>query len=240
MIYAVRYAFCSLYSLFWGLLACAVSPFERSGESGVWMARQWARWILATCSISVEADGLEHLSPDQPVVLMSNHQSLFDIAAIIDTLPISFRFVAKKELTRIPLFGWGIAAAGHVIIDRGDNARAVASLRAAGERVRRGTNVIIFPEGTRSPTGALQPFKSGGFHLAIQAQVPIVPVTVSGTSRITPKGSLRIESGRVRVHYGRPIPTEKRGVEEREALKEQVREAILAGFDPELQQSAAP
>jgi 1-acyl-sn-glycerol-3-phosphate acyltransferase len=108
-------------------------------------------------------------------------------------------------------------------------------MKRAAERIRTGTNVIIFPEGTRSTSGEMGPFKSGGFHLAIEAGVPILPITVSGTNHITPKGSLRIESGRVRILYGKPLPTAGLDLEARGRLKEEVRRAISAGFDPDLQ-----
>jgi len=122
-----------------------------------------------------------------------------------------------------------------VIVDRGNRERALRSLRRAATRIRSGTNVIIFPEGTRSDSGTLGAFKSGGFHLAIESGVPIVPVSVSGSRRITPKRSLRIESGRVRIRYGTPIPTQGLDIERRGWLKEQVHDAICKGFDPELQ-----
>jgi 1-acyl-sn-glycerol-3-phosphate acyltransferase len=206
---------------------------DRSGEGGVWAARGWVRSILASCRVEVECEGLEALEPDQPYVFMSNHQSVFDVAAIVSTLPVSFRFVAKRELTWIPIFGWALVTCGHVIVDRGSRERSVRSLERAAEQVRSGTNVIIFPEGTRSTTGRLGELKSGGFHLAIRAGVPVLPVSVSGSRRITPKKSLRIESGRIRVHYGAPIPTEQLAVRDRDALKESVRKAIVAGIDPD-------
>ena len=181
------------------------------------------------------AEGLENIDPKQPYVIMTNHQSVIDIGAVIQTLPISFRFVAKKELTWIPIFGWALPLAGHVIIDRGERSKAVSSLQRAAQRISEGVNVIIFPEGTRSATGDLQPFKSGGFHLAIQAQVPFLPATISGTRVITPKRSLRVESGLIKIVYGKPIPTAGLSVDDRENLKNQVRRAIFRGFDWDLQ-----
>jgi 1-acyl-sn-glycerol-3-phosphate acyltransferase len=166
---------------------------------------------------------------------MSNHQSVLDIGALVLTLPTRWRFVAKRELTWIPLFGWAIWLGGHVIVDRGRRERAVASLRRAAGRIRDGTSVIIFPEGTRSETGRMRDFKSGGFHLALEAQAPIVPVTVSGSRRLTPKRSLRVESGRLKVVYGKPIETRGLGLDDREALKRTVRAAIEAGYDDALQ-----
>jgi 1-acyl-sn-glycerol-3-phosphate acyltransferase len=233
--YGFRYLAIVLYTVFWGVLGTALGLLDRSGESVVWVGRQWVRWILGTCGIRVEVDGLENLDPAQAYVLMSNHQSVFDIAALIATLPVSWRFVAKRELTWIPFFGWALVGGGHVIIDRGRRERAIRSLERAAERIRTGTNVIIFPEGTRSTGGTLGDFKSGGFHLAIAAKVPILPISVSGSARIAPKRSLRIESGLIRVHYGKPIPTDKLAIDDRATLKEEVRQAIIAGLDPELQ-----
>jgi 1-acyl-sn-glycerol-3-phosphate acyltransferase len=236
VVYALRFVLIALYTVVWSALACAVGLVDRSGDAMPWIARQWVRWILWTCRVRVEASGLEQVDLRRPHVWMSNHQSVFDVAAIVATIPVSWRFVAKRELTRIPLFGWALRVGGHVIVDRGDRERSVASLREAARRVAAGTHVIIFPEGTRSPTGRLRGFKSGGFHLAIEAGVPIVPVTVSGSRRIAPKRSLRVESGLVRVRYGRPIPTEGMGPGDLAALKERVREAIAAGYDPDLQE----
>lgn len=238
MIYVVRYLLVVLYTILWGIPACIAPLFDRSGEAVIWIGRQWVRWIFWTCGIRVEAEGLENVDPQRPFVLMSNHQSVLDVGALVLTLPVSWRFVAKRELVFIPLFGWAIALGGHVVIDRGSHERAVASLRRAAERIRSGTNVIIFPEGTRSETGEMRPFKSGGFHLALQAQAPILPATISGSARLTPKGSLRVESGLVKVRYGKPIETRGLAREDSEHLKQMVREAIAAGYDPALQQPA--
>ena len=235
MIYVVRYALVTLYTILWGVIGCLVAPFDRDGRGIVWVGRSWVRWILGSCGIRVEVDGLENVPRDRPCVYMSNHQSVFDIAAIVTTLPVTWRFVAKRELQWIPFFGWALALGHQIIIDRKNREASVRSLARAAERVRAGANVIIFPEGTRSPDGSLRAFKSGGFHLALQAGVPIVPIAVSGSWRISPKRSLRIHSGRLLVRYGPPIPTRGMGVDDREELKRLVREAILKAYDPVLQ-----
>lgn len=229
----VRLCLIALYTVLWGAVATVAAPF--SGEAIVWVARNWIRWIFVTGGVRVEAEGLEHVAATPTAVYMSNHQSVLDIGAIVETLPVSWRFVAKKELTYIPFFGWALGLSDQVVIDRGDRRRSVESLRRAAERVRGGINVIIFPEGTRSPDGLLQPFKSGGFHLALDAQVPVIPVTVSGSSQLTPKRSLRVRSGRIKVVYGAPIPTAGLAPRDREPLKRRVAEAIQAGYDAELQ-----
>ena len=235
MIYVVRYALVALYTVFWASVACVEALLGFGGAGGLHAGRTWARWILATSRVRVDVEGLENIAPDRSYVVMTNHQSAFDIAALAATLPLSWRFVAKRELTRIPFFGWGLLAAGHIVIDRRDNQRSVRSLKRAAEKVRAGASVIVFPEGTRSRTGEMGPFKSGGFHLAIEAGVPILPATISGSRRITPPKSLRIEPGRILLRYGKPIPTEGLEVDAREQLKQEVRQAILAGLDPELQ-----
>jgi 1-acyl-sn-glycerol-3-phosphate acyltransferase len=233
MLYLVRFCLIALYTVFWGAIATVVAPF--SGEAVVQIGRRWIRWIFATCGIRVEAGGLEHVRATKTAVYMSNHQSVLDIGAIVETLPVSWRFVAKRELTYIPFFGWALGLSDQVVIDRGNRRRSVESLRRAAERIRGGVNVIIFPEGTRSADGSLQPFKSGGFHLAIDAQVPVIPITVSGSFQLTPKRSLQVRSGTIKVVYGAPIPTAGLTTHDREPLKERVAAAIQAGYDANLQ-----
>jgi 1-acyl-sn-glycerol-3-phosphate acyltransferase len=222
-----------IYTVIIGVPVIALSPFDREARAMRALGRTWIRWILATYGIRVEEEGLANVPARAPVILMSNHQSLIDIAAIVHTLPpsVSWRFVAKRELVRVPIFGWCLVATGQIIVDRGNRERAVASLRRAAERIRGGASVIVFPEGTRSPGGSLRPFKSGPFHLALEAQVPIIPVTVSGSQRITPKGSLRVHPGVVKIAFGRPIPTRGVSLEQRAELKARVRAAIAAGYD---------
>jgi 1-acyl-sn-glycerol-3-phosphate acyltransferase len=216
-----------------------VASFFDGGRTMMALGRVWVHWILATFRVGVDVAGLENVPTHAPVILMSNHQSLADIAAIVTTLPRTqrWRFVAKKELTRVPIFGQALVASGHIIIDRGDRQKAVGSLHRAAERIRAGTSVIVFPEGTRSPDGHLLNFKSGPFHLAIEAGVPIIPVTVSGSQRITPKGELQVHAGRVKIVYGTPIATRGVPVADRALLAARVRDAIAAGYDAAYQGS---
>ena len=227
-----QFGLIGLYTIFIGVPIIVASFFD-GGRTMMVLGRVWVRWILATFSVRVDVAGLENVPTHAPIILMSNHQSLADIAAIVSTLPpsVKWRFVAKKELVRVPVFGQALLASGHIIIDRGNRERAVASLRRAAERIRGGTSVIVFPEGTRSSDGHLRLFKSGPFHLAVEAQVPIVPVTVSGSQHITPKGELRVHSGRVKITYGKPIPTRGVSIAERKVLAARVRDAIARGYD---------
>lgn len=222
----------SLYTILIGPPIIVASFFD-GGRTMLWLGRVWIDWIVRSFGVQIQAEGVENVPTHAPVILMSNHQSLFDIAAIVLTLPrtVSWRFVAKRELTRVPIFGQVLVASGHIIIDRGDRARAVESLHRAAERIRAGTTVIVFPEGTRSSDGHLRLFKSGPFHLALEAQVPIIPVTVSGSQRITPKGELRIHPGVVKIVYGKPIATRGLSIEQRKQLADRVRDAIGQGYD---------
>ncbi len=225
-----QFALVGIYTVAVGVPIIAASFFD-GGRTMLVLGRVWVRWILATFRVRVDVDGLENVPTHAPIILMANHQSPADIAAIVSTLPVSvqWRFVAKKELVRVPIFGQALVASGHIIIDRGNRERAVASLHRAAGRIRAGISVIVFPEGTRSPDGHLRRFKSGPFHLAVEAQVPIVPITVSGSQLITPRGELRVRAGRVKIVYGKPIPTRGVAIADRKLLKARVRDAIARG-----------
>lgn len=189
--------------------------------------RSWARSLLWAAGVKVEVEGLEHLPPGEPAILVANHESWFDVFALVVHLPVEYRFVGKIELTRIPFFGRSWLACGHIAIDRSDREKAIESLREAGEALRRdGAVVVMFPEGTRSDDGRLLPFKKGAFVLALQTGVPVVPVGVSGSRRIMPKGSWRIRPGTIRVRVGPPIPVEHRGEGARDALLQEARSEV--------------
>jgi 1-acyl-sn-glycerol-3-phosphate acyltransferase len=172
------------------------------------IARLWVRTLLDLSGVEVSAIGLENISAARPQLLLANHASYFDVFAIAHIVPSRYRFIGKTELTRVPLWGRAWQAAGHIAIDRSDTQRAVASLRRAAALARTdGSSIIIFPEGTRSTDGRLQPFKKGAFMLALQEHIEIVPVAVYGSRKILPKGSWRPRAGRIIVRFGSPIDT---------------------------------
>jgi 1-acyl-sn-glycerol-3-phosphate acyltransferase len=201
---------------------------HRVGGVYDWAGTDWARQILRAAGTPVHAVGLERIPPGEPVIYASNHSSMFDIWALFATLPGSVRFVAKRELFRIPLLGPAMRAAGHVPIDRTVKARAFEAYDDAARIIKRGLSPVVFPEGTRSRTGELLPFKNAPFALAIAAQVPIVPVYVHHTFEILPKGAWRLRPRPIRLLVGAPIPTAGLSAEDREALRERVRAAIVA------------
>ncbi len=201
----------------------------RSRPGGVydWASNDWSRDILSAAGTPVVAQGLENIPRDQPVMYASNHSSMFDIWALAATLPGSVRFVAKEELTRVPLLGPGMLAAGHISIDRGRKKQAFEAYARAAQTIRSGFSAVVFPEGTRSRTGELLPFKNAPFGLAIAAQVPLVPVYVHNTFEILPKGGFRLHPRPILIRIGEPIPTEGLTPQDRERLRDRVRAAIL-------------
>ncbi|HUL49608.1 MAG TPA: lysophospholipid acyltransferase family protein [Gemmatimonadales bacterium] len=200
---------------------------RRSGGIYDWATVDWSRRILRAAGTPVRVHGLELIPRDTPVVYASNHTSMFDIWALAANLPGSTRFVAKQELARLPLVGLAMQRAGHIMIDRFNRARALEAYDRAAATIRSGISPIVFPEGTRSPTGELLPFKNAPFGFAISAQVPIVPIYVDGTYRILPKGSLNLKPMPIVVQIGAPIPTAGLTLANRDALRDQVRAAIL-------------
>lgn len=196
----------ALATLVFGLVAIVASLLRVRGRVYHWATQQWSLAILWASRTPVTTHGMERVDWSRPIVLVANHLSNYDIFAIAGVLPVPFAFVAKKELERIPFFGTAWKSAGHISIDRSDRQRAVQSLRVAGERIRREhSTVIIFPEGTRSRSGELQPFKKGAFVLAMEADATVVPVAILGSDRIVRMDSFSIRPHPIHLHFGEPI-----------------------------------
>jgi 1-acyl-sn-glycerol-3-phosphate acyltransferase len=171
-----------------------------------------------------------HLNGKGPYIFMSNHQGIYDIFALLGHLPYQFKWLAKKELFSVPFLGWTMAAVGYISIDRGGTRDTVEAMNQAAQKIRDGMSVVIFPEGSRSPDGLIQPFKKGGFTLAIKSKVPIVPVAISGSRAIMPKDKLTAISGEIRILVAHPIETENSALKDREVLMKKVRETISKNF----------
>jgi 1-acyl-sn-glycerol-3-phosphate acyltransferase len=217
-------------SLVCGTLAMLSALVSPSGRLGYPFARVWGRLLLWCSGIRLEVE--RPASSGTPCIFMSNHQSLFDIPALLSTLPGQTRFLAKESLMRIPIFGWALRAIGFIPVNREDRSRAPDVFAAAIDRLERGFSVVIFPEGTRTRDGQLLPFKRGGFLLALRAGRPIAPIGVQGTRDVQPRGSFVIRPGRVSVRYGEPVSTAGLGVRDRSELMRRVRAAVaeLAGY----------
>lgn len=191
--------------------------------------RRWARALLACAGAEVVLENAEVIDPQRPQVLVVNHVSWFDVLALAAFLPGRYLFVAKQELETIPLFARAARSCGHIFIDRQDRNRAVESLERARARLdAESPTIIMFPEGTRSPTGALQPFKKGAFVLAIQTGVDIVPAAISGSREVMRKHSLLIHKGTIRVRFGDPIDVTGLDIEDRNELTARAHGAVAA------------
>ncbi|MHB8790399.1 MAG: lysophospholipid acyltransferase family protein [Desulfobulbaceae bacterium] len=178
---------------------------RRSQRKGQLFPRLWGRTMCALAGVRVRVLGTENLEAGQTYIFMGNHVSQFDIFTFQGYSPHDFRWIVKKELFRIPVFGAAMRRAGLVAIDRSHGREAMKSLNAAAENINSGASVLIFPEGTRSIDGTLQPFKAGVITLAIKAGVPVVPVGFVGTYEVLPKGRLLVNPGEVILRIGRPI-----------------------------------
>ena len=214
-----------------GILVIVLSFFVRSGNPMHNIARLWGRSILAASRIKVTVTGMSNIDPASPYIYMPNHQSNFDIPVLLGHLRVQFRWLAKVELFKIPIFGRAMRKAGYISIDRNNRESAFKSLAVAANQIKNGVSVLIFPEGTRSRDGNIQSFKKGGFVVAIDAGVPIVPVVITGTRAIMPKGKFRVYKGHVRMDIQKPIPTSTYTRETKAALMESVRRAICENFD---------
>lgn len=186
-------------------------------------------WLITTWSgVKVRVEGLERLDRTKPYIFVANHQSQFDIFVLDGFLDIDFRWLAKKELFRLPFFGWAMLLAGSIPVDRSHGRKALKSLDQAAKRIAAGASVIIFPEGTRSPDGQLQPFKAGGMQLAIKSGVELVPMAISGTREVLPKGRILARPGRVVIRLGEPVDSRKFTAKEKQALAELLQDRVAA------------
>ena len=197
------------------------------------LPKTWARMICWCAGVKVTVVGQENLDRGKTYIFAANHQSQFDIFALQGYLGFDFRWMAKKELFAIPIFGAGMRAVGYISVDRSRGRQALQSLNEAAQQINDGTSVIIFPEGTRSKNGQLQAFKSGAMVLAIKARVPIVPVAIIGTHEVLAKGKLLSRPGRVTIRLGHPIDTTQFKQAEKQELasrlQQEVAELLAAG-----------
>jgi len=223
----------------WGLISLPLTavaiilaaPFL-GGHRAFWaIGPRWARMIFWLCRVDYRMEGWEDLPEDirlqrQPVIFMANHETNLDPPVLIGTIPIPVVYLAKKEVKYMVPIGWAAMMAGTIFIDRSNRERAIQSLHQAALEIRGGKNVVLFPEGTRTRTGELLPFKKGGFALAQEAGVPIVPLAAVGGFAMLPPGKVWIRPGSYHIAFGAPVHPQD--YETREALVEEVRTRIQA------------
>lgn len=217
-------------TLMLGILAFLTYPFDCKGKIVHQYAKLWGRIALKVSRVRVKIEGIEKLDGKGPYIFMPNHQGYYDVFALLGYLPYQFKWLVKKELFSIPFFNWTMAAAGYISIDRKGSRETIRAMNQAIQKIRDGMSLAIFPEGSRSPDGSIQPFKKGGFTLAIKSQVPIVPIAISGSRDIMPKGKFTPTGGEIRILVDHPIEMNPCSLRERESLMRQVREKICNNF----------
>ncbi len=208
-----------------------VTWFRKSIVRAQQFPRTWGRCLCRIAGIRVRVEGQENLDPAMTYIFVGNHTSQTDIWAFQGYIPHDFRWIAKKELFGIPLFGPAMRAVGFISIDRSRGRQAVKSLNDAAERIAGGSSVLIFPEGTRSPNGHMQPFKTGAIMLAIKAGVPVVPVGFNGTHQALPKGSLLARGGDVVLRIGTPLSTADFKAKDKQSLALTLQHQVAALVD---------
>lgn len=224
----VKIIYAILFTALVSSLELLFVPFHRTGRLFHALARFHAAGILKGCGVRVAVEGLDRLDLSRSHIYVSNHASYFDIPAVLAGIPDQIRIVYKKELEKIPVFGWGLKfGKTYIPIERAGSHDAMASLDRAAERMRSGASVLLFAEGTRTPDGNLQQFKRGPFYLAVRAGVPVVPVAINGSYAILPRHTWRVRPGRITLVLGDPIdPPTANGKESELILRDQVRSAI--------------
>jgi 1-acyl-sn-glycerol-3-phosphate acyltransferase len=231
MIGAARFAAGVTLSLAFGLIELLCLPIRR--KSGIVfhaLARAWAHAIIFLCGSPVTVRGIEKLDRSRNYVYVANHASMFDIPAIIASVPDQIRIVYKKELEWIPLFGWGLKWGNYIGIDRGLGPEALRSIDEAVRTIHNGASVLLYAEGTRTKDGKLQPFKRGAFNLAARSGIPVVPLTINGTFNILPKGSMVVKPHPVEIVLDDPIPIGGEGKPAEMKLMDLVHRAIQNNY----------
>ncbi|MBM7332608.1 lysophospholipid acyltransferase family protein [Alloalcanivorax marinus] len=213
-------------TVLFGLLCFLLVPFLGPRRAGRLTAVPWSRLGLMLSGVQVRLHGLEHLDPEQSYVIVANHLSQYDIWVLYGHLDKDFRWVMKHELRKVPVIGPCCALLGHIFIDRGDAQAAIASLETAKARLVGGTSILFFPEGTRSRDGTLRPFKKGAFRMARDLDLPLLPVTLTGTREILPPDSLRMHPGGATLTVHAPVVVDGNDEAALEAALARCRSAI--------------
>src|SRR4051812_22932112 len=218
-----------VYTIVLGTVSLASSLIDSTGDMGHKCARAWAWLILKTTGVRVEVHGLEHLTAARSYVFAANHQSIYDIPIVFASLPVQLRIIAKASLGSFPFLGWHLQRTGHLLIDRKNPGAGV--LKKMARLVGGARSLIVFPEGTRSQDGAVGRFKGGTFLLAIDANLPVVPVSIAGSRFVMRKGRLMVCPGRVTLTVHPPMSTTGVAREQAREFADRVREVVRPGVD---------
>jgi len=218
--------FLAINTLFFGLVAVLVSTFVNQRIGSYFGGAVWSRFNAILTPISVKVTGKENIRKGTSYVIISNHQSLYDIFVIYGWLGIDIKWIMKKELAKIPGIGFGSKKVGHIFLDRSNSRVALESLNEAKRKLVNGTSVVIFPEGTRSTSGQIGTFKKGGFKLALDLELPILPITIEGTMKVLPTGTIDLKPGKVHMIIHEPIEIHDQNEESIKDLMTKAREII--------------
>ncbi|CAN5613299.1 lysophospholipid acyltransferase family protein [soil metagenome] len=218
----------SIYTVILGAASLVSTLFDRSGHFGHRCARAWSRLILKTTGVRVRVSGLEHLDPGRSYVFAANHQSIYDIPVVFASIPFQLRIVAKDSLGRIPFLGWHLRRTGHLLVDRRHPGADI--VRKMKRLVSEAHSLIVFPEGTRSVDGVIARFRKGTFIVAIDAQLPVVPVTIGGSRHVMRKGRLMVCPGEVTLTVHPPLETIGTTRDDVRAFAERVRSIVEGGI----------
>lgn len=225
-----KYFAAPLVLLFTLVLAftCILTAIFSRRAGATFIMRLWGKMVLWLYGVKLNISGEEHLRPDEPAIYMSNHASMIDIPVLIAALPLHLRFIYKKTLSYIPIVGQAMLLMAMIPIDRGNREKAIKSLRKAGVLIKKGIDLLIFPEGTRTRTGELLPFKKGGFLLAIQEKIDIVPISLSHSQALAGRNSVLAQSGTIEVVVHERIDVSDYKRAERSILVDRVRQKIAS------------
>jgi len=213
-------------SLFFGLMAFIFSTLINQKVGSYIGGVIWARFNAFLTPMFVKVSGRENIDPKQSYVVVSNHQSIYDIFLIYGWLGVDLKWIMKKEIRKIPGIGFGSEKVGHIFIDRSNSKKALESINEAKRKLVNGTSVVVFPEGTRSQTGELGQFKRGAFKIAFDLNLPILPITVIDTRKILPANSINVFPGRVKMVIHEPVDLNTYNEKESERLVEEVKSRI--------------
>ena len=236
MITAIKLFLIVVHTFICSIFAMIFVLVDRSHTLYFKLSKYFSGGVLWISGIKLQVNGLENIDKDKTYVFVSNHSSQYDIVVLQKTIPNRMAMIFKKELAKIPFFGWQLFMGPYVMIDRENYEKALKSIDEAKVKMQKhNISIVVFAEGTRSKTGEIQPFKRGAFRLATQVGYPIIPTSVIGSNKIMPKGTYKLRPGTIKVHFDKPIQSE--GIKTRQEeidLMNKVREIVLSNHKKQL------
>ncbi len=223
----IRLFFIVIISIFWSSIAVLFWPINLLLPTYHYISKAWAFCLLKVSGVSVKIKGKENIEPHKNYVIISNHASLFDIPILLYAIRNEIKMIAKKELVYIPIFGWSLLAGGYILINRNNTKSALKSIKKARAKLNKRTSILIFPEGTRSENGYIQPFKKGAFLLAFQTKLDLLPISISGSNKVMPKNTFKLNPTTTNVVIDKPINTDKYKLKNKDELIEKIKNIIV-------------